>query len=119
MVNVHIQVVLIDYLILSLGGETSSVYPLQKAINCIMKVEGILDRKFLKPLFKETIKPPDPGKLQGILLPFESVVMMIHMYLNNIGTVVWKIFNRKYFTDNEVQGKMFSWIHGFLKIFLL
>ena len=71
MVNVDIQVVVIDYLILSLGGETSSVYPLQKAINCIMKVEAILDRKFLKPPFKETIKPPGPGKLQGILLPFE------------------------------------------------
>ena len=82
MVNVDIQVVLIDYLILSLGGETSSVYPLQKAINCIMKVEAILDRKFLKPPFKETIKPPGPGKLQGILLPFESIVI-IHMYLNN------------------------------------
>ena len=83
MVNVDIQVVLIDYLILSLGGETSSVYPLQKAINCIMKVEAILDRKFLKPPFKETIKPPGPGKLWGILLPFESIVMIIHMYLNN------------------------------------
>ena len=48
-----------------------------------MKVEAILDRKFLKPPFKETIKPPGPGKLQGILVPFESIVMIIHMYLNN------------------------------------
>ena len=82
-VTVHIQVVLIDFLIPSLGGETSSVYPLQKAINCIMKVEAILDRKFLKPPFKETIKPPGPGKLLGISLLFEHIVMIyIHMYLN-------------------------------------
>ena len=85
MVTVHIQVVLIHFLILSLGGETSSVYPLQKAINCIMKVEAILDRKFLKPPFKETIKPPGPGKLPEILLLLENVMIIyIHMYLNNM-----------------------------------
>ena len=33
-----------------------------------------------------------------------------------INTVVWKLFDRKYFIDN--QGKIFSWIHDFLEIFL-
>ena len=49
---------------LTTGGETTKVHPLQRAIHCIMKVEAILDRKFLKPPFKETVKPPGPGKLQ-------------------------------------------------------
>ena len=44
------------------GGEMASLRPLYKAINCIMKVEAILDRKFLKPPFRETIKPPGPGE---------------------------------------------------------
>jgi len=45
------------------GGEMASMRPLYKAINCVLKVEAILDRKFLKPPFRETIKPPGPGKL--------------------------------------------------------
>jgi len=52
------------------GGDTKLIRPLQKAIYCIMKVEAILDRKFLKPPFKETIKPPGPGKLAKILLNY-------------------------------------------------
>lgn len=54
---------LFGVLIPSVGGEATSVHPLQKAIHCIMKVEAILDRKFLKPPFKETVKPPGPGEL--------------------------------------------------------
>ena len=33
-------------------------------------------------------------------------------------TVVQKLFYRKYFIDNEFQGKIFLWIHNFLRIFL-
>ena len=33
-------------------------------------------------------------------------------------TVVWKFFDRKYFLDKKIQGKIFSWMHDFLKIFL-
>ena len=32
--------------------------------------------------------------------------------------VVQKFFNRKYFIDKKVQGKIFSWMHDFLKTFL-
>ena len=63
MVTVNINII-----VLSVGGDTTSVHPLQKAIHCIMKVEAILDRKFLKPPFKETVKPPGPGKLLELLL---------------------------------------------------
>ena len=34
-------------------------------------------------------------------------------------TVIWKLFNRKYFIDNKVQGKIFSWIRDFSKYFYL
>ena len=33
-------------------------------------------------------------------------------------TVVWKLFERKCFIDNKIQGKIFSWMHDFLEIFL-
>ena len=29
-----------------------------------------------------------------------------------------EIFNRKYFVDKKMQGKIFSWIHDYLEIFL-
>ena len=32
--------------------------------------------------------------------------------------VVWKLFDRKYFIDNKIQGIIFSWVHDFLEIFL-
>ena len=31
-------------------------------------------------------------------------------------TVVWKLFDRKYFIDIKIQGKIFSWMHDFLEI---
>ena len=33
-------------------------------------------------------------------------------------TVVRKFFDRKYFIDKKIQGKIFSLMHDFLKIFL-
>ena len=34
-------------------------------------------------------------------------------------TIVQKLLDRKYFIDNRIQGKMFSWIHDYLKYFCL
>ena len=40
----------------------------------------------------------------------------IYIYIY-IYTVVWKFFGRKYFIDKKIHGKIFLWIHDFLKIF--
>ena len=40
---------------------------------------------------------------------------MLHSY----NYTVVKIFDRKYFIDKKIQGKIFSWIHDFLEIFTL
>ena len=34
-------------------------------------------------------------------------------------TIVRKLSNKKYFIDNRIQGKIFSWIHNYLKYFYL
>ena len=36
-----------------------------------------------------------------------------------IDTVVWKFFDRKYFIDKKIRGKIFSLMHDFLKYFSL
>jgi len=59
-------------MVILVGGEMASMRPLYKAINCVMKVEAILDRKFLKPPFRETIKPPGPGK-KCLILEFSKL----------------------------------------------
>ena len=33
-------------------------------------------------------------------------------------TVIWKLFDIKYFIDNKAQGKIFLWIHAFFEILL-
>ena len=35
----------------------------------------------------------------------------INIVIGQKNTIVCKLFNRKYFIDNKVQGKIFSWIH--------
>ena len=35
------------------------------------------------------------------------------MFCSCLYTVVCKLYDRKYFIDNKVQGKIFSWIHDF------
>ena len=40
------------------------------------------------------------------------------VFIIYVCTVVWKIFDRKTFINNKIQGEIFSWIHDFLKIFL-
>ena len=41
-----------------------------------------------------------------------------HLPHASTNTVVRKFFDRKYFIDKKIQGKIFSWMHDFLEIFL-
>ena len=43
----------------------------------------------------------------------------INIVIDQKNTIVCKLFNRKYFIDNKVQGIIVSWIHYFLEIFYL
>ena len=42
----------------------------------------------------------------------------LYVLCNIMICCISKNFDRKYFIDNKVQGKIFSWIHDFPEIFL-
>ena len=56
------------------------------------------------------------------LVPPKTSIMVIldnESKFTYIYTIVRKLFDRKYFIDNEVQGKIFSLIHDLLNFFTL
>ena len=47
-----------------------------------------------------------------------KTVKPIKIHTKYVHTVVRKFFDRKYFIDKKIQGKIFSLTHDFLEIFL-
>ena len=45
------------------------------------------------------------------------IYINVYIYMYRY-TVVQKFFDRKYFIDKKIQGKIFSLMHDFLEIFL-
>ena len=59
-------------------------------------------------------------KLSSESFVFPILKKMYSFYIGwpCVDTIVRKLFDRNYFIDNEIQGKIFSWIHDYLGMIL-
>ena len=87
------------------------------------------NHKILLPLpsVEITIKPstnisntPNNAKQSEVVIPIKQHPLLQQPENNQVNsyTIVRKFFNRKYSIDKKIQGKIFSWMHDFLEIFL-
>ena len=79
-------------------------------MSCIVFVDSTLCEYSVKLLHKVW---------QCVINMWSSCLWVIINLRNTWYTVVRKLFDRKYFIDNKIQGKIFSWLHDFLEIFYL
>ena len=49
----------------------------------------------------------------------EVIFLTEYQSIDDVKYCSSEIFRQKYFIDNKIQGKIFLWIHDFLKIFYL